>query len=196
MAQIKNFRDYEVNPIDINNSDDIIELINNIVGLKVKTGYFRRWSREALLSEGWIQIQSLKETWDPSKGVSFNQYCYMFLPSRISDGMQSFEEGMHRSTRNGTKNKKWIHRSCQFDDNPEREHQNPANGAYTEDTFAQHEETIVDRVLNHPSLTEAERTVVYMIGRGTTMKAVGAAMGVTESRISQRCKMIRSKINE
>ena len=196
MAQIKNFRDYEASPIDINNSDDIIELINNIVGLKIKNGYFKRWSREALLSEGWIQVQKLKETWDPSKGASFNQYCYMFLPSRISDGMQSFEEGMNRSTRDGTELKRWIHRACQFDDNPELDHQNPANGAYTEDTFAQHRETIVDRITGCPSLLDDERLIVDLIGRGTTMKAIGKILGVTESRVSQRCKMIRSKINE
>ena len=187
------FRNYETDPIDMNNNDDLIELINNIIGTKINQGYFRRWSKDALLSEGWIQIQSLIETWDKSKGVAFNKYCYLYLPSRISDGMQGFEEGM-------AKNKpgsefRYAHRAWQFDEY-EDAHTNPANGASCEDTFAQHKDTIVDRVLNHPSLTEAERTVVDMIGRGTTMKAIGAAMGVTEARISQRCKLIRSKINE
>ena len=55
------FRDYEINPIDISNDNDLIELINNIVGLKIRSGYFKRWSKQALLSEGWIQILSLKE---------------------------------------------------------------------------------------------------------------------------------------
>ena len=187
------FRNYETNPLDLNNNDDLIELINNIIGTKINQGYFKRWSRDSLLSEGWIQLQSLLETWDESKGVPFNIYCYMYLPTRISDGMQSFEEGMSKNKPGSEV--RFVHRAWQFDES-ENSHANPANGASCEDTFAQHKETIVERVLNHPSLTEAERTVVDMLGRGTTMKAVGAAMGVTESRISQRCKLIRSKINE
>jgi hypothetical protein len=67
------FRNYETNPIDMNNADDLIELINNIIGTKINQGYFKRWSKESLLSEGWIQIQPLIKNWDKSKGVSFNK---------------------------------------------------------------------------------------------------------------------------
>ena len=192
MVQTK-FRDYESQPIDMADSDELILLIKNIIMLKIKQGYFRRWPMEALLSEGWIQIQNLIKSWDETKGVSFNKYCYLFLPTRISDGMSSFEEGMIKGPASGSS--RYVHKYYQFAES-EQEHSNPANGASYENTFAQHKETIVDRVLNHPSLTEIERKVVDMIGRGTTMKAIGASIGVTESRISQICKLIRSKVNE
>ena len=190
---LNDFRNYETDPIDIDNNDDLIELIVNVIGTKINRGYFKRWSKDALLSEGWIQIQSLRKSWNADKGVPFNKYCFMYLPTRISDGMFGFEEGMAKGlTGSATR---FTHRAWQFEEH-ENEHANPANGACCDDAFAQHKETIVDRCLNHPSLTETERTIVDMVGRGIPMKAIGAAMSVTESRISQRCKMIRSKINE
>ncbi len=187
------FRDYEINPIDISNDNDLIELINNIVGLKIRSGYFKRWSKQALLSEGWIQILSLKEKFNPSKNVPFNKYAYMYLPVRISDGMAGFEEGMGKFVPGS--NRRWTHRAHQF---PEDSfyHSNPAYSACIEDTFAQHKETIEDRVDNCLGLNQEERLIVSLIGKGTTMKAIGQALGVTESRVSQRCKIIRRKINE
>ena len=93
MAQI---RDFEKNPVDINNPEDVYYLVKVVVSSKIKKSFFKRWSFDALVSEGWIQIQILIKSYDPSSNVPFDRYCFKYLGGRISDGMSSFEEGMVR----------------------------------------------------------------------------------------------------
>ena len=188
------FRDYEKNPIDIANENDLVELIQIIVGQKLKSNYFNRWSKEALLSEGWIQIQNLLKSWDESKGVPFTKYCFLYLGGRISDGMRSFEEGMHRNWE-GKEEGRYIHKMQQFAES-DIPHSNECNGASECNNPLDSKETFREQIVNKPSITKHERFIVNQIAQGTTMKTIGVMMDISESMVSRKCRYIRSKINE
>ena len=173
------------NPTDNN---DLITLVEIVIASKIKKGFFSRWSKESLLSEGWIQIEKLKKTWQKELNVSFSHYVFMYLGNRIFDGMSSFEEGMSRLKTKS--DKRWTHRALQF-----QETSNECNNAFTEDVFAQHKETIFDR-LNACGLTEREKNIVHSLARGIPMKTIGNHLGISESRVCQCTKEIRRLINE
>lgn len=189
MAQIKGFRDYESDPIDMDNSDDLIQLLDFVIGAKVNKGHFRKYSREALMSEGWIQLQKLKDSWDPSKGVPFTKYVFKFLGGRISDGMQTFEDGKYRNKDEGSR---YLSRVHQFPESDLFAHMNECGGASVDPS----ELSFKEELLSTGGLDKTQREIIEGIASGFTMKQIGIRQGVCESMISRRVKEIRSIINE
>ena len=115
MEQIK--RDLKTHPIDPSNEEDLLLMIRLVLRNACRRGYFKRWDYGLLLSEGWIQILKLKKSYDPEKNSSFSSHCFAYLPSRISDGMSLFEEGMKAPLRRRTikSEHRWVHRTSQLD---------------------------------------------------------------------------------
>lgn len=176
----KTTADREFNP---KNQEDLYDIVYLIVVHKSKQGYFKRWQKQALISEGWEQIQGLAKRWDDTKGVSFLTYCWMYLPCRISDGMRGFEEGMKRT-------KKGKHR---FAFKVWQDKNDAWNIQLADTTVEPNSEiSIIDEMMAL-DLTEKETEVLHLIVRGNKFKDVAVALGVSGARISQLIKAMGKK---
>src|SRR5690348_14605510 len=143
----------------------------------------QRWPRTDpgdLLSYANFGLVDAARTWDAAKGMTFVGYARQIVRHRIVD-----EWRREHGRRPGVE-------VTPFD--PTADDLSPsiiAAAASVEPGFEAVEATVT---VNGLELTERERYVLVELGSGTSMREIGDALGVSESRVSQIRKAIYDRL--
>lgn len=135
------------------------------------------WANEALLVAA--------RTWDPDRGMTFTGYARIKIRFALIDRWRSEtcrgKRGRHEFT--------FDHAAIEIDQEDGDWGPHPAIVAACA-SFDSRLEAVEDAaaassIIEGLALTERERYVVVELGSGTTLRQIGAALGVSESRVCQ-----------